>query len=50
MAVRGTYEAAGTPGEQLENVLHGVWLKHPLHPVFTDAFRRWDAARLIVVL
>ena len=35
-AVRGTYEATGTPGGQLKNVLHGVWLKHPLHPVFTD--------------
>jgi nitrite reductase/ring-hydroxylating ferredoxin subunit len=35
-AVRSTYEAAGTPGERLKNALHGVWLQHPLHPVFTD--------------
>src|ERR1041384_2663686 len=35
-AVRRTYEPAGTPGERLKNALHGVWLQHPLHPVFTD--------------
>jgi nitrite reductase/ring-hydroxylating ferredoxin subunit/uncharacterized membrane protein len=35
-AVRGTYEAAGPFGRQAKNALHGVWLGHPLHPVFTD--------------
>ena len=35
-AVRGAYEAAGPAGQQAKNVLHGVWLGHPLHPVFTD--------------
>src|SRR5918998_6321044 len=35
-AVRGTYEAAGPLGQQAKNALHGVWLGHPLHPVFTD--------------
>src|SRR5688572_15584707 len=35
-AVRGAYEAAGPVGQQAKNVLHGVWLGHPLHPVFTD--------------
>jgi nitrite reductase/ring-hydroxylating ferredoxin subunit/uncharacterized membrane protein len=35
-AVRGVYEAAGPIGQQAKNVLHGVWLGHPLHPVFTD--------------
>jgi nitrite reductase/ring-hydroxylating ferredoxin subunit/uncharacterized membrane protein len=35
-AVRGAYEAAGPAGRQLKDAAHGVWLGHPLHPVFTD--------------
>jgi nitrite reductase/ring-hydroxylating ferredoxin subunit/uncharacterized membrane protein len=35
-AVRGVYEAAGPAGQQAKNAVHGVWLGHPLHPVFTD--------------
>src|SRR4029453_14235564 len=35
-AVRGAYEAAGPAGRAAKNALHGVWLGHPLHPVFTD--------------
>jgi nitrite reductase/ring-hydroxylating ferredoxin subunit/uncharacterized membrane protein len=35
-AVRGAFEAAGPAGRQAKNALHGVWLGHPLHPVFTD--------------
>lgn len=35
-AVRGAYEAAGPVGRQAKNAVHGVWLGHPLHPVFTD--------------
>jgi uncharacterized membrane protein len=35
-AVRGVYGAAGPIGEQAKNAVHGVWLGHPLHPVFTD--------------
>ncbi len=35
-AVRGVYDAAGPIGQQAKNALHGVWLGHPLHPVFTD--------------
>ena len=34
--VRGAYAAAGTPGERAKDAAHGVWLRHPLHPVFTD--------------
>ena len=34
--VRAGYESAGPVGRRLKNTLHGVWLKHPLHPVFTD--------------
>ncbi len=35
-AVRTAYDAAGPRGRQVKNALHGVWLGHPLHPVFTD--------------
>src|SRR5438067_7983509 len=35
-AVRGAYEAAGPAGRAAKNAVHGVWLGHPLHPVFTD--------------
>lgn len=35
-AVRGAYESAGPAGEMVKNAVHGVWLQHPLHPVFTD--------------
>jgi nitrite reductase/ring-hydroxylating ferredoxin subunit/uncharacterized membrane protein len=34
--VRGAYAAAGSPGERAKDAAHGVWLRHPLHPVFTD--------------
>ena len=34
--VRQAFEAARPAGSQLKNALHGVWLGHPLHPVFTD--------------
>src|SRR5581483_11753333 len=35
-AVRQVYESAGPAGQQVKNAMHGVWLGHPLHPVFTD--------------
>lgn len=34
--VRRAYAAAGPAGRQLKNAAHGVWLGHPVHPVFTD--------------
>jgi nitrite reductase/ring-hydroxylating ferredoxin subunit/uncharacterized membrane protein len=34
--IRAAYEAAGTAGQLAKNAAHGVWLGHPLHPVFTD--------------
>ncbi|HZT75817.1 MAG TPA: Rieske 2Fe-2S domain-containing protein [Vicinamibacterales bacterium] len=36
LAVRAAYENAGPAGAQIKNAMHGVWLGHPLHPVFTD--------------
>ena len=35
-AVRELYESGGAAGQQVKNAMHGVWLRHPLHPVFTD--------------
>jgi nitrite reductase/ring-hydroxylating ferredoxin subunit/uncharacterized membrane protein len=35
-AVHRVYDAAGDAGRALKNVMHGVWLGHPLHPVLTD--------------
>ena len=35
-AIKDGFEAAGPVGQQAKNALHGVWLGHPLHPVFTD--------------
>lgn len=35
-AVRNAYEAGGPTGQLAKNAMHGVWLGHPLHPVFTD--------------
>ena len=35
-AVRALFANAGPAGQTAKNALHGVWLGHPLHPVFTD--------------
>jgi nitrite reductase/ring-hydroxylating ferredoxin subunit/uncharacterized membrane protein len=35
-AIHGLYESGGSAGRRVKNALHGVWLGHPLHPVFTD--------------
>ncbi len=35
-AIRRAYELAGPAGQYAKNAVHGVWLRHPLHPVFTD--------------
>jgi nitrite reductase/ring-hydroxylating ferredoxin subunit/uncharacterized membrane protein len=34
--VREAYGAAGAAGATAKNLMHGVWLGHPLHPVLTD--------------
>jgi nitrite reductase/ring-hydroxylating ferredoxin subunit/uncharacterized membrane protein len=35
-AIRSAYSTAGSAGHVIKNAMHGVWLGHPLHPVFTD--------------
>ncbi len=34
--VRQVFSSSGPVGRTAKNALHGVWLGHPLHPVFTD--------------
>jgi nitrite reductase/ring-hydroxylating ferredoxin subunit/uncharacterized membrane protein len=47
-AVRAVYASAGEPGRVAKNVAHGVWLSHPLHPVFTDIpIGAWTAGLVI---
>jgi nitrite reductase/ring-hydroxylating ferredoxin subunit/uncharacterized membrane protein len=47
-AVRDAYASAGPAGEQAKNAMHGVWLRHPLHPVLTDIpVGAWTAALAI---
>ena len=43
--VLDTFKAAGEPGRQVKNMLHGTWLGHPLHPALTDVpLGAWTAA------
>jgi nitrite reductase/ring-hydroxylating ferredoxin subunit/uncharacterized membrane protein len=47
-AVRGAYAAGGDNGQRAKNFAHGVWLAHPLHPVFTDIpIGAWTAGLVI---
>lgn len=47
-AVRDAYDAAGPAGRNAKNFMHGVWLGHPLHPVFTDIpLGAWTAALVL---
>jgi len=49
-AVRGIYESAGPAGQQAKNALHGVWLRHPLHPALTDVpIGAWTTAMALDV-
>lgn len=36
LAIHNAILAGGEPARQVADVLHGKWLGHPLHPVFTD--------------
>lgn len=35
-AITDLFSGGGETGKQVKNVLNGVWLGHPLHPVLTD--------------
>ena len=50
-AVVGAYEAGGTVGRRIRDVLHGTWLGHPLHPVLTDVpLGAWTVAAVADLL
>jgi nitrite reductase/ring-hydroxylating ferredoxin subunit/uncharacterized membrane protein len=50
-AVSSAYESAGSVGRPVKNFLHGVWLGHPLHPVFTDVpIGAWTATLVLDVM
>jgi nitrite reductase/ring-hydroxylating ferredoxin subunit/uncharacterized membrane protein len=47
-AVKDAYASAGDAGQRVKNFAHGVWLGHPLHPVFTDIpIGAWTAGLVI---
>jgi nitrite reductase/ring-hydroxylating ferredoxin subunit/uncharacterized membrane protein len=47
-AAGNAYEAAGPTGAKIADLLHGVWLGHPLHPVLTDIpLGAWTAAAVL---
>ena len=49
--MNGIYGALGGPGKLLADLLHGVWLGHPLHPLITDVVvGAGTAAVLLLVL
>jgi nitrite reductase/ring-hydroxylating ferredoxin subunit/uncharacterized membrane protein/ribosome modulation factor len=44
-AVRKAFEAGGSTGQHIKDVLHGVWLGDPLHAALTDVpLGAWTAA------
>jgi nitrite reductase/ring-hydroxylating ferredoxin subunit/uncharacterized membrane protein len=47
-AIRNAYQSAGEAGQLAKNAMHGVWLGHPLHPVFTDVpLGAWTTALVL---
>lgn len=47
-AVESAFEGAGEPGRTVQNLLHGTWLGHPLHPVLTDVpVGAWTVAAVL---
>jgi len=50
-AVGKVFEAGGETGRRLKDLLNGVWLGHPLHPVLTDIpIGAWSAAAIFDAL
>lgn len=49
-AVHGFFRLMGADGRRAKNALHGTWLGHPLHPVFTDVpLGAWTTALVLHV-
>lgn len=50
-AIGKAFAAGGEAGRRFNNVLHGTWLGHPLHPVLTDIpVGSWTAAAVLDAL
>jgi len=50
-AVNGLFQSGGAAGQRVKNVLHGVWLGHPLHPALTDVpVGAWTTAAVLDAL
>lgn len=46
--VTSLYSSGGTTGKHIQNILNGVWLGHPLHPVVTDVpVGAWTATMVL---
>ncbi len=46
--VKKAYSSAGPVGRAAKDAMHGVWLGHPLHPVFTDIpLGAWTAGMVL---
>src|SRR3569832_2410180 len=47
-AIKTAYSSAGQTGRIAKVAVHGVWLGHPLHPVFTDfPFGAWTTGLVL---
>jgi nitrite reductase/ring-hydroxylating ferredoxin subunit/uncharacterized membrane protein len=47
-SIRGVFRNAGEGGRVVKDLLHGVWLGHPLHPVLTDVpIGAWTVAQVL---
>ena len=50
-AINGLFQSGGAAGQQVKNLLHGVWLGHPLHPALTDVpVGAWTTAAVLDAL
>jgi nitrite reductase/ring-hydroxylating ferredoxin subunit/uncharacterized membrane protein len=46
--IAAAFRAGGPVGRRIKNALHGTWLGHPLHPVFTDVpLGAWSVALVL---
>src|SRR5947209_17369997 len=49
--VRNAFSSGGEAGHQVKDLLNGVWLGHPLHPMLTDVpVGAWTITELLDLL
>ena len=47
-SIKSAFGSMGEPGRVVKDLLHGVWLGHPLHPVLTDVpIGAWTVAQAL---